>query len=193
MSRNEKELSEREKYIVLLNRSSTSKRQDNFLVSFFNMSENVGNYLGRQVLTISRPSITIEESKTRRKGNEYSNPSQLRFDPINIVFSDDENSLTSMLLYAQVMRQREKYVGEVDDIFKEFDNETRFKFGVFIQLFNSTGDVTESYILKDCFINKLDHSENMMSGDDLNQITITISYDNIDVKVFDKFISLTGG
>lgn len=192
MSRYEKELSEREKYIVLLNRSSTSKRQDNFLVSFFNMSENVGNYLGRQVLTISRPSITIEESKTRRKGNEYVNPSQLRFDPIQVVFSDDENSLTSMLLYAQIMRQREKYAGEVDDVFNDTDTEKRFKFGIFIQLFNSTGDVTESYVLKDCFINKLDHSESMMSGNELNQITINVSYDNIDVKVFDKFLSLTG-
>lgn len=179
-----------DKYNILLNRSNNDKRQDNFYVSFFNISENVGNYLGKQVKEVTRPNITIEYGEMRQRGNKFANPAQLVFTPVQITFADDEESLTSMLLYAQIMRQRERYNHDVDQIFGS--SERKFKFGVKVQLFNSHHEETEGYILKDCFITSIEHSQKMYSGEQANTITVSIQFDNIDVKVFDRYLELTG-
>lgn len=173
---------------ILLNRNNKDKVQDNFHVSFYNMEGNISNYLGKQVKTISRPNITIEDIMDTYKGNTHRSPGRLVFDPINIEFSDDEDSLTSMILYAQIMRQRERYAGEVEDIMK--GDESHFKFGIKLQLFNSRDEETECYIFKDCFINGLTNTEQVFAGNDSNSINVSVLFDNINIKVFDRFIEI---
>jgi hypothetical protein len=180
----------RERYNTLLNRNNQEKRQDNFLVSFFDFDENAGNFLGRQVKSVTRPSMTVEVSNSKHKGNEYSNPGQLKLEPITVTFRDDENSITSMLLYAQLMRQREKYQDEVDHVLTKH-NDKEMKFGLKVQMFNSQSEETEAYILRDAFITSIEHSELIMSSETTNEITIRLVYDNIEVKVFDRFVAYT--
>lgn len=177
---------------LLITRSRLEKKQDKFYGSFFNINSNVGNYLGQQLIRVDRPAISIDTINTGHKGSTFSDTGKLRFDPITVTFSDDEESVTAMLLYAQLMRQKKKYRGEVDHIIPaERHSEAWYKFGLKFELLNSKGDVTEGYIFKDCFISNISHSDGQYSGDGNNEITITIQYDNIDVKIFDQYISMT--
>lgn len=176
---------------LLLNRSSSEKKQDKFYIKFFNLDSNVSNYLGRQVIRVNRPNISIDVINTGHRGSSFSDTGKLTFSNLVVTLSDDEESLTAMLLYAQLMRQKKKYVGEVDHIIKsEKHSESWYKFGIQVELFNSRNEVTEGYIFRDCFITSINHSDGEYSSDSNNQITIEISYDNIEVKVFDQYVSL---
>ena len=64
-----------------------------------------------------------------------------------IVFKDDEESVTSMFLYAQIFRQLNKH----SDVFGQNDagKERTFTFGIKVQFFNSLQEPVEEYILKD--------------------------------------------
>lgn len=173
---------------LLVNRNDQTKKSDRFYVSFFAINQNVGNYLGAQVKTISRPAIDIDRITHERRGAQFNDTGHQRFQPISVTFSDDEESLTAMLLYAQVMRQKKKYRGELDHVFVG-DGET-YKFGVKIELYNSRGDVTEGYILRDCFVSEITHSQQIYEGAGANEITVSITYDNIEMKVFDRYIEM---
>lgn len=174
---------------LLLNRSNQQKKSDRFYVSFFNINKNVSNYLGSQVKSVSRPSVDVDTIQHRKRGAEYADTGHLRFKPVTVTFSDDEESIISMLIYAQLMRQKKKYRGEVDDLFGNSDQS--YKFGMQIEMYNSRNEVTEGYLLKDCFITDINHSEQIYSGDNANEISITLAYDNIEVKVFDQYLDLS--
>lgn len=181
---------------LLKNRNDQTKKSDRFYVKFFAINENVGNYLGTQVKSINRPEVTIDTIKHQRKGAEYSDTGALRFSDLRITLSDDEESLTSMLLYAQMLRQKKRYAGEFDHIFasntlRQFQDGETYKFGIQVEMLNSRTEVTEGYIYRDCFITSISHSQNMYDTATSNDITITLSYDNIDMRILDEYFPMT--
>lgn len=176
---------------ILANRTNKDRNQDDFYVSFFGMNQNTGNYLGRQVKSVSRPRIQVEQIFHSRKSARYNDTGKVLFDPVQVVFSEDEDAITSMLIYAQIMRQKASYKGQYDHLFGPQES-AYGKFGMKVGLYSSLGEETESFILSDCFIETVQHSENIMSGDRMNDVTIQVIYDNIELKIFDKFVSLIG-
>lgn len=169
--------------------NANRKRLDNFYVTFYSIPENITNILGRQVQSVTRPNVSFDRFTTKHRRNTYSNSGQIMFDPIAIVFKDDEESVTSMFLYAQIFRQLNKH----SDIFGQNDagKERTFTFGIKVQFFNSLQEPVEEYILKDCFIESIEHTDPLISEDTENEITVSIAYDNIEVKVFDRYLSMT--
>lgn len=169
--------------------NANRKRIDNFYVTFLSIPENITNVLGRQVQSITRPNISFDRFETKFRRNTYQNSGQVRFDPISVVFKDDEESVTSMFLYAQVFRQLNKHV----DVFGQNDagKERKFTFGMKVQFLNSLSEVVEEYIMNDCFIEEINHTDPLISEDTENEITVSIAYDNIDILVFDRYLSMT--
>lgn len=166
------------------NLGTKSKRIDRFYVTFYGIPENLSNVLGRQITNISRPDISFDMIQTGYRRNTFKDFGKIEFQPVNITFKDDEQSITSMFLYAQVMRQLQKkivYLGEGD------------RFNIKVDFLDSTDKVTESYELIDCFISNIAHSESTVSDDDVSDISVTIDYDNINIKIFDEYIKLKQG
>ncbi|WGH49809.1 hypothetical protein [Alishewanella phage vB_AspM_Slickus01] len=174
----------------LQNLTSKSKRMDRFYVTFFGLPENISNVVGRQVTTITRPEVGFDTLRTTHRRNTYVDVGKVTLQPINITFKDDEESITSMFLYAQIMRQ----LNQFSDIFGDTNNEEQLrKFGIKVEFMNANDKITESYHLKDCIITAISHSDPTTGDDDDTDMNVTIEYDNLDVKIFDTFMTLSRG
>lgn len=171
-----------------INRNNMEAKQDNFYVAFFGLPENIGNLLGRQVKEISRPELTFNTVNTRHRGATYVDGANLTYSPMSVTFADDENSLTVMYLYAQLMRQRKAYEYELDDMFGSEYMDMRF--GIKVQMFNSLDQPTEGYVMNGCILTSVRHSDKMYSSDQSNTITATFECDNIQLSIIDKLIEL---
>lgn len=177
---------------LLTNRNNHEKKSDKFYVSFFNVNENLGNYLGAQVISVTRPNVTIEDITHGRRGNTYNDTGRILYDPIEITFADDEESVTSMLLYAQMLRQKKKFQGKLDNAMwsSNADGEN-YRFGLQYEMLNSRNEVTEGYILNDCYIRNITHSNLMYSDETSNTITVSVIPDNINIKILDEYFPFT--
>jgi len=171
------------------NLGSKIKRVDRFYVTFYDLPENISNVLGRQVTIITRPDISFGVFKISHRRNTYNDFGKVELQPINITFKDDEESVVSMFLYAQIMRQQSKHV----DIFNRIGKDMQYKFGIKVDFLNVKDEVVESYDLKDCFITNIAHSEPTTGDDDIADISVTVEYDNINIKVFDEYLALSKG
>ena len=153
-------------------------------MKFYKLPENVSNILGRQLKMIGRPEINFEAEVQRYRGNTYKEKMNATFEPISASFSDDENGVTSTLLYAQVMRQLNKY----PDVFGNMDavNQRDYKFDIEIDYYNASGEKTDTVVLVNCFISSISHGDNMYSDDTEKEITVTFEFDNLDMPMFDE-------
>lgn len=164
---------------------------DNFYTKFMKLSENTSNVLGRQVKSISRPDVSFEVNDTKMRGYAYSDKGFVRFTPVTIEFFDDENSVVSSLLYAQVFRQLNKHTDLMNVLPENIIPRDRdYKFDIDVQLFNSLDSETERYILKNCFISRISHLQPEMTTDEQTIITVEVSFQNIEYKIMDSFIAM---
>lgn len=174
-----------------INRNNNNRRVDQFYVSFYKLPENVSNLLGRQTKSIDRPSIRFETSNLHRRHNQYTDMHQPRFSPITITMFDDENGLVNQYIYIQLFRQMNR--GE--DVFGRWpDLDRDYRFDVKMEMINSVGKVVEGYILRDCFFSSVDHDRLMTTDEESEtEITLEITYDNIDFFVVDDYVELAKG
>lgn len=173
----------------LLTIPNKSKRIDNFYVKFYNVPENYSNVLGRQVKAITRPSLRFSQFEQRQRQSIQKAKGKIEFDEITITFKDDAESITSMILYAQIMRQANRH----SDIFGQNDGgkERNYKFDLEVEMYDPTGTrVVEGYKLSECWIMSIDHSDPLMSDSSENEITVVLNFDNIDIYVFDRYLKL---
>lgn len=174
-----------------INRDNKSRRIDEFYVSFLKLPENVSNLLGRQTKAIDRPNISFTTSELNKRYNKYTEMHKVRFEPISITMFDDENGMTSQAIYIQLFRQMNR--GE--DVFGQWPTLDRdYRFDVKMELFNSTGQVVEGYVLKNCFISSVQHTS-LTTTDDSSEadITLNLKYDNIEFFVVDDYVRLDKG
>jgi len=168
--------------------SNMDKKADNFLVTYYNLPENIAQLMSRQTKDFARPDMMFEMSETNHRRNIYKKQAFLRFDPITITLADDENSITSMIIMAQVMRQMNKHkdhFGIVDETKKR-----NFKFDIKLELFNSRDQVVEGYLFQKCFISNLSYTQNNVATPEESDIILTVQYDNVDVLLFDEYMNV---
>ena len=154
------------------NRSLLNKTVDSFYVSFYGISANASNILGRQVKSIERPVINFNTHDIIIKGIKQHGNGTLFFEPISIVFLDDINSITNFVLYDQLMHQTGKKQPSFEDS----------KFSVNVKCFDATENVIEEFTLLGCFIQMLQHSEQIFSESTSGTLTVQLQFDNVDYK-----------
>jgi hypothetical protein len=180
-------MSTKEHFLELNNKT---RRTDNFVIEFLGFPENVSNVLGRQTKSIARPSISFNPSETRFRGSKYMDKGAVEFQPVNISFHDDENSVTSSLLYAQIFRQLDKFK-DINGLFPGQNYKERdFRFGIRVKLYNSMEEIVEEYTLKNCFITEINHDDPELPDDSESILNITVAFDNIEMNVFDEYLSI---
>ncbi len=172
----------------ILNGNQTNRRIDNFHVTFFGIPENVSNIMGRQVKSLTRPTIDVQTAQRRHRSHTFKDTANMILAPVTLSFFDDEESITSMFLYAQLFRQLNKH----SDKYGKWGIDRQYKFDVKVECFNSRNKVTEAFIMRDCFIQNIDHSDPVYSNSDECEISITLEYNDLDVMVFDEYISMLG-
>lgn len=172
----------------LANRSLVPKKVDNFYCKFF-LPDNISNLLGRAVKSITRPTISIDTSNIYHRGMRYVEKSQPLFNPVSVTLQDDESGLVSLVVYAHIMRQ-ENLLADLYGRDGPLDRE--YRFDVKVETFDSRDRVTEAYVLKRCMISEVEHTQPIIQGEENNEITIQLSYDNIDFLIVDQYESLKG-
>lgn len=170
----------------LENLTNKSRRNDSFQVTFFGLPENIANILGRQVKSVSRPTFEYMTTDLRHRGNVYKDKQNLTFTPVTISMYDDEAAITSTFVYMQMFRQQNKY----QDKYGKWDMERDYFFDVKVETFNAKGEATEGFVLKQCFIQNVNHSDPVISDSTECEVVISIEFNNIDVLVFDEYLSL---
>ena len=155
-----------------INRSLLNKTVKDFYVSFFNMPENEGNILGRQIMSMERPPLTFNIYEVAFKGKKQFGNGTIDFQQLTAVFKDDEKSLTTRAIYKQMYRQTgvEK---------PSFD---KSKFTIKVKAYDGGGDIVEEFNLINCFIVSVAHSEQLYADSTDNTISVTFSYDTAEYK-----------
>lgn len=173
----------------LENMGEKNRRIDSFRTEFIGLPENIANILGRQVKSFTRPTFDILTVDQMHRGNIYKDKQKLTFTPASIAFYDDEASITSMFLYMQLFRQQNKHT----DLYGRFGIDRDYRFNIKLETFNAAGHVTEGFILHDCFIQNINHSDPVIAQAEDCEIMISVECDNIDILLFDEYINLRQG
>lgn len=148
-------------------RPLVDKVVDQFYVKFFQLPENISNILGRQVESVERPSLNFNMSENFNKNVKQNLPGKIDFQPITIIFKDDDASLVAAALYKQIERQNGVYAPSFE----------RSKFEIQVEVFSSDDKKVEEILIKKCFISGISHSEHIYSGSEKNRITVTLAFD----------------
>lgn len=172
---------------LLLNRSHANKKVDNFYVEFFRFPDNSQNYLGKQLKQITRPNISFDMTPLPARRGIGKTKGRVRFAGASMSFFDDENGLTSMLLYAQVMQQAR---AEFDSAPEGLSIEGRsYRFDIKVELYNARDEAVEGIVYKDCFITEITHSESIVTDSTDNEIQVGFEYDDVDFLIMDRYQS----
>lgn len=163
-----------------------NRRVDDFYVTFYGLPENIANVLGRQVKSVTRPTFEYQTAETHHRGNVYKDKQNLTYTPVSVALYDDENSITGTFMYMQLFRQQNKFT----DLFGKWGMDRDYRFDMKVETFNAAGQVTEGFILKDCFIQSINHSDPVISEDTECEIVIMVEFDNIDILLFDEYVSV---
>lgn len=163
-----------------INRSLEPKRIDQFYVKFLEMPDNDSNILGRQVTSIERPSLTLQQTEINHKGVPIYHHGNVLFNEISIVFIDDDCSLVNKVLYDQIVcRQMGRGKGE-----KGF---TEARFSIQIECYSANGTPIESYRLKQAFFTSISHSQQIYSDSQgMNEITVGVRYTDLEYNFLDS-------
>ena len=157
-----------------LNRSLQNKKVDSFYVTFLRLpvTENTSNILGRQVVSIDRPTINFNISENYTKGVRQSFNNKIEYDPVTIVLDDDENSLVIRSIIEQIKRQNGINSPSFNDS----------KFDVNVKCFDSLENNVEEFTFLGCFVSNISNSTAIYTDSTDNQITITLTFNTIDYK-----------
>jgi len=173
----------------LINRANQNRKSDNFYVQFFKMQELAGNFLGKQVKSISRPTVTFQNEDIKTRRTNITSHGRVSYSTVDCIFQDDEEGLTSMFLYAQVFAQANAGLDRIGEINGD-DMDRHYRFDVMVSLYNSRDAMTEGYVLRDCIIESITHSEAMMEDGQPNTITVTLNYNDVDFLIMDRYTEL---
>lgn len=169
-----------------VNNNEASKRNDNFSAKFYGIPENYAAVLTRQVRAIGRPTISMDSVDLSRRKGTYVDKGRLHFGDIEVTFFDDDNSITSTIMYVQMMRQQNKY----SDKFGTYGFDRDYRFDVEVNVKSITGQTVETYTLKRCFIKQIAHSGLEYGVKSEAAITVTLAVDNVEFKIFDDFLEM---
>lgn len=158
---------------VQINRPLHTKKQNEFLVEFYGMPENIGNILGRQVKSFELPTMMFNRSEHFHRGKKQNFSDTMEFEDINITFRDDEGNLTLRALYSQIRRQY-KFQGPRAD--------KNFKFDIGVKAFSTTGDLIHEMVMKNCLLISVAHTEMLPTASDEMELQATFSIDDVDLK-----------
>lgn len=152
----------------IINRSLEDKKSDSFEVAFYIMDANIANILGRQIRRVSRPNFTFLVNEYHRKGMKLYDTGRIEFQPIDIEFADDENSMVTNAIYRQVFLQRKA------------NNVLDAAFEMRVKVLNNRGSVIENYVLKQCTIESITHSEQIYEDSMNNSVTVAVRFIDMD-------------
>jgi len=174
---------------LIRNSNNNNKRNDSFYVKFFNFPEDVSNYLGKQIKRFNRPTISFETSTMSFRNSKVSRSGKLDLPQFTMTFNDDSTGIVSMLLHAQIMRQlkmQPNIFGQTNQGFDLHDD----RFDLEVVMWGETKSVTDSFRLRRCYITNIDYGDLTVDDDTDSEITVSVVYDNYDVKIFDRYHSL---
>lgn len=170
--------------------NNKSKRADKFSVKVLNIPENISNLLGRQVKSFTRPNISFAQMETNFRGNVYKDKGKVVLPSATITLFDDENAVTSALVYMQVFRQINQYRDRMGRREGTVDLQREYKFDIEVTFYTSRDEEAEAILLTGCFIQSVEHTHSDMTDSSETEITLSIEYDNMAIKVFDEFVKV---
>jgi len=153
-----------------VNRSLHTKSSEKFYVTFFKLPENISNILGREVQMSTRPNVSFNESEIFNKSKKWSQKERVDYQPIDVTFIDDMESLINHALYSQIKRQT--YVTPTTN--------GEYMFEMLIKIYSANSEIVETILLKHCRIQSINHSEQIYTDSTNNITTVTIAFNELD-------------
>jgi len=148
-----------------LNRNLQSKTSNKFYTKFLGLDHNSTNILGRQIISVERPSVNFTAIEHRNKESITKHTTVAELEPITMEFRDDISGNTIRSLYDIIFAQAAK---------------TQEAFEIKVDIQDHNGIIIEGYTLKECFIQNISQNQLNYTSSENSIITITVYYHNID-------------
>jgi hypothetical protein len=150
------------------------KQKYRFRITFQNFGDNTGlREMTANVMTVTRPQPSFEDIKLDAYNSVAWIAGKHSWEPIEIKFRDDITNSVISSIGAQVQKQMNMYeqTSAVAGI--------NYKFAMNIDsLDGTTNDALETWDLEGCWITKVAYPEGDYSSGDVNEITMTVRFDN---------------
>ena len=143
-----------------------AKTVEKFYVSFLEMSENVSNILGREVMSFERPNLTFNEYEIHNKGKRWTGSARIDYQPISIVLFDDDQSLVNYAIINQIRKQTYQTTN------------VKSRFSINAKIYSYGSSVVEELVMGDCYIQSVNYTESNYQDSTINTITVTIIFNS---------------
>lgn len=156
----------------ILNASTEPYKSDRFNVRFLGITENLSDFLSRQVRSIT-PRITLFQpvSHATRKSMMYDS-GKIQPEPFTISWVVDNQGIVDAIIMAQIFRQQGEIIEGIFDGSNKFD--------IVVEMMDARGDVARRQAYRNCIINNYDSGQ----LDNLSPINVlasaTVNYDRVD-------------
>lgn len=170
-----------------VNANMKTRTQQRFSVVFKSHLENINDFLGRFIKSIDTPSITFNDMEHNYKGYTFTDRTGISIDTLTVEFKEDTESLVSLLLTTQMLRQN----GKINDVRDKEAPGHLYKFDIDLHYYNLHDEIVETITYKRCYIKSLDRTNldySQKQGDSV--ITCTIKVGDIDFHIVDETFSL---
>lgn len=151
----------------LLNQNLEGKIANKFYVKFYGIEGNVSNFLAAHLISIDRPIVNFDVAEMYLKARRNQHHTNLRFNPVGLLFKDDVGGLVYDLVRDIAIRQNKH---DIDS------------FEIEIQVLDNEYNIVDYYTMQRCVIQTL--GKNPVAYIDATEslIDVTIAFESIGFK-----------
>ena len=148
----------------ILNQNLEGKIANKFYTKFLGIDGNFSNFLAAHLISIDRPIVNFDTTELFEKGRRNRHHTNLRFNPVGLLFKDDVGGLTYDLLRDMAAKQNRH----------DLDH-----FEIEIQILNNEYKIVDTYVMQRCFIQTLGKNPMAFVDSTESLIDLTIAFESI--------------
>lgn len=172
----------------IINSPSNLQSSDRFNVRFLGIRENIGDFVSRQVKSITPRTITFDTLRHSTGRTTYQDIGKIAVEPLTIVFNNDDAGILNSIFIAQVMRQKGI---DVSGFPKVAGDPNRSKFDIKLEYFNLQNEITHYEVYKQAFIMTLIPNDMIVDDNTPATTTVTFVFDEVDYSYENTTFTLT--
>lgn len=161
----------------IVNSPSNQQSSDRFNVRFLGIKENIGDFVSRQVKTITPRTITFDTLRYSTGRTTFQDVGKIAVEPLTIVFNNDDAGILNSIFVAQVMRQKGIDVSGFPPVNGSPNNS---KFDIKLEYFNLQDEITHYELYRQAFIMTLIPNDMTVDDNTPAVTTVVFNFDSVD-------------
>ncbi len=151
-----------------------------------------GTNLSMQAVTVTRPSLTFDETQIDRYNSKIFVQGKHTWDMCSLTVEDDITNLATSVIQAQLERQQ-RLIGASGPWLNTEGTANTYKFGTVITMLDGNETVTEQWKLEGCAFNQVNWNDLDFADSQAVRIDLQIRFDHARQEIFQTVLGTAIG